>query len=145
MKSIVVVNGERDWQAFFPGLEVHFRRVQASRVDDEARAQRQLARAHDVSRRATIHRGHRGAERDGTAVPFQVPLQRQHQPVAVDDAGRGRQQRGLAAQLRLERNAARRQPLVPGRATNSGDRAQFEFSKQMRRTKRRSGEWRWAS
>ena len=31
MKSIVVVNGERDWQAFFPGLEVHFRRVQASR------------------------------------------------------------------------------------------------------------------
>jgi hypothetical protein len=31
MRSILVVNGERDWQEFFPGLEVRSCRLQTSR------------------------------------------------------------------------------------------------------------------
>jgi ribosomal protein S6--L-glutamate ligase len=31
MKALVVVNGERDWQPFLPGIEVHHRRLQTSR------------------------------------------------------------------------------------------------------------------
>lgn len=31
MKSLVVVNGEQDWQRFLPGIEAHYRRLQTSR------------------------------------------------------------------------------------------------------------------
>lgn len=30
MKNIIVVNGETDWQEYFPGYNVHYRRIQNS-------------------------------------------------------------------------------------------------------------------
>jgi hypothetical protein len=30
MKNIIVVNGEADWQEYFPGYDVHYRRIQNS-------------------------------------------------------------------------------------------------------------------
>src|SRR5690242_8549984 len=31
MKTLIVVNGEQHWQEQFPGIQVHFRRLQTSR------------------------------------------------------------------------------------------------------------------
>ena len=45
----------------------------------------------------------RASQHDRAAVGLDVALQRQHQAVAVDDAGGGRDQRGDACQLGLER------------------------------------------
>jgi hypothetical protein len=82
------------------------RGVQARRIDERADMQPRRLRAADfrLETPATApRRDERGAEREGRSRRLRIAPQRQHVGVAVEDAGRRRQQRADAGEIRLHR------------------------------------------
>src|SRR5690606_16333610 len=116
-------------------------RLQAGGVDDEAGVESRFLSAPGADEDAVIvdpAAGERRVEGEHRAVAFRLALQGQHQGVAVDDAGRWRQQRAEAGKLRFQLRHFRR--VDPAQIVDAVFRAMARDAVERIELRRRGGD-----
>jgi len=80
-------------------------RIQPRRIDDEGRGEPHRLRPASFDRNAVAMgppRDDRRRERDHRPIRLRIALERQHEGVTIDNAGRGRKQRAVRPERRFE-------------------------------------------